>query len=291
MCSDHIIRGVAANGQIRCFAAYTKETVETARGFFDTSPVVTAALGRLLTAGAMMGSMMKGENDRLTLSIKGDGPVGGLTVTAGADSFVKGYANEPQVVIHARSDGKLDVAGAIGKGYLTVIRDMGLKEPYNGSVELVSGEIAQDITYYFASSEQVPSSVGLGVLMNRDNTVKVAGGFIIQLMPFAEDAVITQLEANLQGIDSVTSMLSSGMSTEDMLKKILEPMELEVLDTIPTGYRCDCSRERVLSAIASLGRADLESLTGPGDDIEVQCHFCNKKYSFTAKELERFSKK
>lgn len=287
---DYIIRGTAANGQIRCFAATTRDMAETGRANHDCSPVVTAALGRALTAGAMMGSMQKGDKDRLTLMFRGDGPMQGITVTAGSDSYVKGYALNPDVIIHAKPNGKLDVSGALGKGYLNVIKDMGLKEPYNGRVDLVSGEIAEDLTYYFASSEQVPSAVGLGVLMNKDNTVKQAGGFIIQLLPFADDAVVTQLEANLQYVDSVTNMLEEGKSPEDILRQILEPMELEVLDTIPTGFRCDCSKERTGAAIASLGRKDLKELIDAGETIEVKCQFCNSAYYFTVDEMKEFLK-
>ena len=285
MDSDYIVRGTAADDMIRCFAITARDMVEKARVFHDTSPVVTAALGRSLMAGAMMGSMQKGTEDKLTLSFRGDGPMGGITVTGGSDSYVKGYAINPRVMIPAKANGKLDVSGAMGKGYLMVIKDLGLKEPYNGRVDLVSGEIAEDLTWYFASSEQVPSSVGLGVLMNRENTVRCAGGFIIQLMPGASDAVITQLEANLGLIPSVTSMLDEGMTPEDILGKVLEPMELNIMDRIPTGYRCDCSKERVLSAIASLGRKDLESLVSEEEDIEVKCQFCNKAYTFTPGEM------
>jgi len=283
---DYIIRGTAAGGQIRCFAATTRDMVETARGYHNTSPVVTAALGRALTAGAMMGSMQKGAKDRLTLMFRGDGPMQGLTVTAGSDAYVKGYALNPDVFIHAKPNGKLDVSGALGKGYLNVIKDLGLKEPYNGRVDLVSGEIAEDLTYYFASSEQVPSAVGLGVLMNKDNTVKRAGGFIIQLMPFASDAVITQLEANIQFVTSVTDMLDQELSPEDILRQILEPMELEILDTIPTGFRCDCSKERTEAAVASLSRKDLQEMINDGETIEVKCQFCNTGYDFTVDELK-----
>lgn len=287
---DYIIRGTAAGGQIRCFAATTREMVEYARGCHDTSPVVTAALGRTLTAASMMGSMQKGEKDVLTIQLRGDGPMRGITVTAGSDSYVKGYALNPEVIIHAKPNGKLDVSGAIGKGYLNVIKDMGLKEPYNGRVDLVSGEIAEDLTYYFASSEQVPSSVGLGVLMNKDNTVKCAGGFIIQLMPFADDAVVTQLEANLQFVSGVTTMLDEGLSPEDILRRILEPMELEILDTIPTGFRCDCSKDRVSGVLASLGAKDLQGMIDDGESIEVKCQFCNSAYNFSVEELRAILK-
>lgn len=283
---DYIVRATAAGGQIRAFAATTKNMVEEARSRHDSSPVVTAALGRLLTAGSMMGSMLKGDKDVLTLQIRGDGPIGGLTVTGGSDSYVKGYAINPQVMIHAKANGKLDVSGSIGNGYLNVIKDMGLKEPYNGRVDLISGEIAEDLTYYFATSEQVPSSVGLGVLMNKDNTVKRAGGFIIQLMPFADDAVVTQLEANLQSVSSVTGMLDEGMSPEDILTRVVEPLEIEVLDRIDTGFRCDCSKDRVSRVIASLGKKDLKSLIDEGKDIEVKCDFCNTYYNFSVQELK-----
>lgn len=210
--SDYIVRATAANAQIRAFAATTRETVEKGRCVHETSPVMTAALGRLLTAGAMMGSMLKGEQDVLTLQIRGDGPAKGITVTADSSANVKGYVVEPQVMLPPNDKGKLDVGGAIGHGLLSVIKDMGLKEPYMGQTELQTGEIAEDLTYYFATSEQVPSAVGLGVLMEKDNTVKQAGGFIIQLMPFAEEEVIEKLEKNLAQVSSVTSLLDEGKS-------------------------------------------------------------------------------
>lgn len=291
MSEDYILRATAAGGQLRAFAATTRTMVETARTLHNTSPVVTAALGRALTAGAMMGSMLKGEKDILTIIFRGDGPMQGLTVTAGSDAYVKGYAIQPQVLIHAKPNGKLDVSGALGKGYLNVIKDMGLKEPYNGRVDLVSGEIAEDLTYYFATSEQVPSSVGLGVLMDKGNTVAQAGGFIIQLMPFADDAIITQLEANLQSISSVTQMLSDGMLPEDILRKIIEPMELEVLDKIPTGFRCDCSEQKVGRVLASLSRKDLQDMVNDGEPIEIKCSFCQKAYTFPVDDLKAILKK
>ncbi len=282
---DIIVRATAAGGFVRCFAATTRDMVEYARGLHNTSPVATAALGRTLTAAAMMGSMQKGEKELLTISIRGDGPMKGLTVTAGADSFVKGYPIVPDVVIPAKENGKLDVSGAIGHGYMTVVKDLGLKEPYVGQTELVSGEIAEDLTYYFANSEQVPSSVGLGVLMNRNNTVRCAGGFILQLMPDAPDYVITQLEANLGMFSSVTTALDEGASAEDMLRMLTEPLELEILDVIPTGYRCDCSRERVLKAIVSLGRDELAQMAAEKQDIEVKCQFCDSVYRFPPAEI------
>ena len=225
--NDYIVRATAAKGQIRAFAVTSAETVETARRAHDTSPVVTAALGRLLSAGAMMGAMMKGEDDLLTLQIQCDGPIGGLVVTADSHGHVKGYANHPEVMLPPNARGKLDVGGALGHGILSVIRDLGRKEPDAGQTARQTGEIAEDLTYYFASSEQTPSSVGLGVLMNRDNTVRCAGGFLIQLMPFAEEEVIEKLEKNLAGIDSVTACLDRGDTPEQLLEKLLEGLELE----------------------------------------------------------------
>ena len=284
--SDYIVRATAADTQIRAFACTTRETVETARISHNTSPVVTAALGRLLSAGAMMGSMLKGEKDILTLQIKGEGPVQGLTVTAGSQGKVKGYADVPDVILPANAAGKLDVGGAVGSGFLRVIKDMGLKEPYIGQTLLQTGEIAEDLTYYFATSEQVPSSVGLGVLMNRDNTVRQAGGFIIQLMPFVEDAVIDRLEENLKKISSVTTMLDEGNSPEQMLELVLEGLSVEVTDTMPTAFVCDCSRERVEKALVSLGKKELKNMIDEGEGITVNCHFCNKDYKFYMDDLQ-----
>lgn len=284
--SDYIVRVTAADTQIRAFACTTRETVEAARAAHNTSPVVTAALGRLLSAGAMMGSMLKGERDILTLQVRGDGPMKGLTVTADSRGQVKGYADVPDVILPANAAGKLDVGGAVGSGILSVIKDMGLKEPYVGQTMLQTGEIAEDLTYYFATSEQVPSSVGLGVLMNRDNTVRQAGGFIIQLMPFVEDAVIDRLEENLKKISSVTTMLDQGNSPEQMLKLVLEGLDLEVTDTMPTAFVCDCSRERVEKALVSLGRKELQDMIDEGEGITVNCHFCNKDYKFYMDDLK-----
>lgn len=283
---DYIVRVTAADAQIRAFAATTRNLVEEMREIHNTSPVVSAALGRMLTGGAMMGAMMKGEDDLLTLQVIGDGPIGGMTVTADAKGNVKGYANETQVLLPASAKGKLDVGTAVGKGSLRVIKDMGLKEPYVGQTTLQTGEIAEDLTYYFAASEQVPSSVGLGVLMERDNTVKQAGGFILQLMPFAEEAVISRLEANLQSFPSVTEVLEAGNPPEKMLEMLLDGLSMQVTDTIGTGYRCDCSKKRVERAIISIGRKDIEEMIADGEEIEVGCHFCNKKYTFSVDDLK-----
>ncbi len=289
--SDYLVRATAAEAQIRAFACTTKTTVEAARQAHDTSPVVTAALGRLLSAGAMMGSMQKGEEDLLTLQIKGDGPMQGLLVTADSKGGVKGYANVPDVILPANALGKLDVAGAVGHGTLSVIRDMGLKEPYVGQTLLQTGEIAEDLTYYFASSEQVPSSVGLGVLMERDNTVRQAGGFIVQLMPFAEDAAIDRLERNLSGITSVTAMLDAGDTPEQMLGRILEGLDCQVTDTCPVAFSCNCSKERIEKVLISLGKKEIQDMIHEGREVEVNCHFCNTHYRFSVEELKGIYRK
>lgn len=288
--SDYMIRATAANGQIRAFAATTRDLTEYARNAHNTSPVVTAALGRTMTAAVMMGSMLKGDKELLTVKIQGDGPIGSLTVTADSHGHVKGYAQNPVVLIQANSIGKLDVAGAIGKGVLSVIKDIGLKDPYVGQTDLVSGEIAEDLTYYYATSEQIPSSVGLGVLLDKENFVKQAGGFIIQVMPLAEDEVIDKVEESLKHIHSVTSLLEQGMTPEDMLHHLLGDLDLEILDRMPAQYACNCSKERVAKAIASIGRADLEDMIQAGETIETNCQFCGSHYYFTTEELKSFLK-
>ena len=288
--SDYIIRGMAADGQVRFFAGTTKEIVETARSIHNTSPVATAALGLLLTAGALMGAACKNDSDLLTLQIQCSGPIGGLTVTADAHCNVKGYVNNPEVILHANDKGKLDVAKALDMGVLSVIKDIGLKEPYIGQTQLVSGEIAEDLTYYFATSEQVPSSVGLGVLMDKDNHVRQAGGFIIQVMPDTDDEVIDKLEARLGEVHSVTEMLDKGMTPEDILNYVLEGMDVEILETVPTQYKCDCSFERVSKVIASLGKKELQEMIDDGKPVEVNCQFCGSHYKFDTEQLKEFIK-
>lgn len=288
--TDYIVRATAANGQIRAFAGTTKDTVEEARRRHGTSPVATAALGRLLTAGTMMGSMMKNDSDLLTLQVRGDGPLGSMTVTADSKGEVKGYVQNPDVILPPKN-GKLDVGGAVGIGLLTVIKDMGLKEPYSGQTILVSSEIAEDLTYYFANSEQVPSSVGLGVLMNKDNTVKCAGGFIIQLMPFATEEIIDKLEENLQGVTSVTSLLDAGCTPENILEKLLGNLDLEITDTMPAKFYCNCSKERVEQAIVSIGKKEIQEMIDEGKEVEVKCHFCNTAYTYSVEELKEILKR
>ena len=285
--ADYIVRATAANAQIRAFAITSKDTVEHARSAHDLSPVVTAALGRLMTGAVMMGSMLKGEKDLLTLQINGRGPVRSLVVTADAGGHVKGYAGSPQAMMPPNSAGKLDVGGVIGKGTLTVIKDMGLKEPYSSTVALQTGEIGDDLTYYFAASEQVPSVVALGVLMDRNNTVKQAGGFILQLMPFTEEAVIGALEKKLASLAPVTTLLEEGKSPEQILEEVLGDLGVEFTDRIPVSFYCNCSKERVEKVLTSLSREELKDLIDEGKDVELNCHFCNTDYTFSVEELRK----
>ncbi len=287
---DYIVRATAADSQVRAFAITAGELVEEARRRHNTSPVATAALGRLLAGGAMMGSMMKNDTDMLTVKVRGNGPLGGITVTADSKANVKGYVENPDVMLPPKN-GKLDVGGAVGIGIMQVIKDMGLKEPYVGDTMLVTSEIAEDLTYYFASSEQVPSSVGLGVLMERDNTVKCAGGFIIQMMPFAREETIAQIEENLKRVTSVTELLDKGFTPERILEELLGNVGLEITDTMPAKFTCNCSKERVEKAVASIGRKDIREMIDEGKDIEVKCHFCNSAYNYTVEDLKRIIKR
>ncbi len=287
---DYIVSAIAAGEQIRAFACTTRELVEHARTIHNTSRVMTAAFGRMLSAAAMMGSMMKGERDLLTLQIRSEGPAGGITVTADSSECVKGYVNNPNVDIPPKANGKLDVSGAMGPGFLRVIKDMGLKDPYVGEVALQTGEIAEDLTYYFAASEQVPSSVGLGVLVDRDDSVRCSGGFIIQLMPYASDEVIDRLEQNLKSIMPVTTMLDGGDTPEDMLKKVLEGFDISFTGNLPCAYKCNCNREKLENVMISLGKKELDSLIDEGKPVEVVCQFCNSKYTFTPDELRELVK-
>lgn len=287
---DYIIRGMAANHQVRFFAAYSKNLVEEARKRHETSPVATAALGRLLTGGAMMGAMCKNDTDVITIQIKCSGPIGGLVVTADAKANVKGYVYHKDVMLPPSKEGKLDVGKALDLGVLTVIKDLGLKEPYSGQTHLVSGEIAEDLTYYFAASEQIPTSVALGVLMNKDNTVRQAGGFMIQMMPFAEEKVIATLEERLKEFSSVTSHLDAGETPEDMMEKLFAGFDMSIEDKIPAQFSCNCSKERVSKAVISVGKEELTKMIEEGEPIEVNCHFCNSHYHFSVEELKEMLK-
>lgn len=292
--NDYIVRATAANDNIRVFAMTSRELVEEARVRHNTSNVATAALGRLLTAGALMGSMQKNDTDVLTLQIGCAGPIGGLTVTAGltphenasSSVHVKGYVNNPNVDLPLNAKGKLDVGGALGAGLLTVIKDMGLKEPFSGQTELISGEIAEDLTYYFANSEQVPSSVALGVLVAPDGPVICAGGMIIQLLPFATDEVIAKLEERIKNLEPMTTMLGRGMTCEQILESIFGDMDLHIMDTIPAEFMCDCSKDRVRKAVMSIDNKDIRDMIADKKPIEVNCHFCGANYSFTVEELK-----
>lgn len=285
--SDYLVRATAADAQVRAFAVTSRDLVEEARSRHNLSPVVTAALGRLMTGACLMGSMLKGEKDVLTLQISGDGPVRGMTVTADSQGNVKGYAQSPQAMMPPNAQGKLDVGGVIGKGYLTVIKDMGMKDPYASQVELQTGEIADDLTYYFAASEQVPSCVALGILMERNNTVKQAGGFIIQLMPFAQEEVIQKLEEKVSSIQSVTTLLEEGNTPEQILSLLLGDMGLEITEKTTVQFLCGCSKERVEKVLYSLKKEDLREMIAEGKDVELHCHFCNTNYVFTVDELKK----
>jgi molecular chaperone Hsp33 len=285
MNGDYLIRATAADEKVRAFAIRSTEMAATARETHKTLPVVTAALGRLLSAGAMMGSMMKGENDKLTLQMKGDGPIGMMTVTADSHGNIKGFPANPAVDIPRKYAGKLDVGAAVGKGILTVIMDLGLREPYNGQVEIQTGEIGDDLAYYFTASEQTPSAVGLGVMVDTDSSVKHSGGFIIQLMPDADEETVAAIESKVNGAPSVTSMMEDGMTPEDILEYYLGDLDLKINETEPVRFYCDCSKEKVARALATISRKDLEEIINDGEEIEVKCYFCNSAYKFGIDEL------
>lgn len=284
---DYIVRATAADHAVRAFAITSKHLTETARLCHHTSPVVSAALGRLLAAGAMMGIMMKGKDDLLTVQVICDGPLKGMTVTADSAGHVKGYPNVANVELPPNKLGKLDVGGAVGSGILRVIQDMGLKEPYVGTTQLQTGEIAEDLTYYFASSQQVPSSVGLGVLVDTDCSIRQAGGFIVQLMPYASEEVIGQLEHNIRHISSVTDMLEQGAAPEDILRNVLAGMDLDITGKeCAASFQCNCSKERVTKALLSISKKDLQDIVNDNEPIEIKCQFCNKAYTFDVDELK-----
>jgi len=281
---DYVLKATAGNGQIRVFAATTGGLAETARRLHQTSPVVTKALGRLLTAGSLMGSMMKNADELITLKIAGDGPISGLLVTADAKGNVKGYpyVNDLLDTLEA----SMPVSEAIGEGTLNILKDIGLKEPYVGYSPLVSGELAEDLTYYYAQSEQIPTSVSLGVLLNDDGTVRQAGGFIIQLMPNTDDKVIDALEEALSDTPSLTKLLDEGKTLEAIMDDLFKDLSLKVSKTEITRFICDCSRQRITKALTSIGKNDLIEMISDQEDIEVNCDFCKEKYSFSPEDLQ-----
>ena len=282
---DYMVRATAAGETVRAFAVRSTDLVAEAREIHHTFPVVTAALGRLLSAGAMMGSMMKGDNDRLTLQMSGDGPIGQMTVTVDSHGNVKGFPEHPDVDIPEKYQGKLDVGGAVGKGILTVIMDLGMDKPYNGQVEIQTGEIGDDIAYYYTVSEQTPSAVGLGVMVDTDSSVKHAGGYIIQVMPDAKEETIKAIEDKVFLADSVTVMMEDGKTPEDILEYFLGDLGLEILDKTEVRFHCDCSREKVAGALATISKKDLDEIINDGEEIEVRCHFCNSAYKYSVDEV------
>ena len=289
---DYMVRATAGNAQIRAFAATTKDLAEYARKAHNLSPIAAAALGRLMTGTAMMGTMMDNDDDLITVKMDGDGPLKGVLATADRHGNVKGYAVNPYVIMEPNAAGHLNVGGGIGEGTLTVIRDMGLKEPYVGQVPLYSGEVAEDLTYYFTKSEQTPSSVGLGVLVERESlSVIAAGGFIIQLLPFADEQTITHLEFNLQKFSSVTDILKAGKTPEDLLKIVLEGFDIEFTDKVDLNFYCDCDKDRVERALMLIGKKDIQEMIDDGKDVELRCHFCNKAYTFSVDELKAIKEK
>jgi len=283
---DYIVRASLANDSVRAFAISSTHLVAEARERHRTLPVVTAALGRLLSAGAIMGSMMKGDKDIVTVSLKGDGPAGYITVTADSHGHVKGFPGNPNVDIPRKYAGKLDVGAAVGRGLLTVRYDLGLKEPYSGQVEIQTGEVAEDLAYYFTVSEQLPSAVGLGVMVDTDSSVKHAGGFIVQLLPDAPEDVIELLEKKLANLEPVTTMMEQGMTPEEMLLHIFEGVDIEFTERHDVKFYCDCSKEKVKRALAAISDKDLQDIVNDDEDIEVKCFFCNTAYKFSIADIK-----
>lgn len=283
--ADVIVRGIAANGLVRAFATTTRRTVQEVRDRHQTSPVATAALGRLLTAGAMMGAMLKDPGELMTLAVRGDGPLGGITVTADALGHVKGYVGNPDVWLPLNAAGKLDVGGAVGAGSLTVVQDQPWGEPYSSQVDLISGEIGDDVAAYFVTSEQVPTSVGLGVLVDTDLSVRQAGGFIVQLMPGYDEGLVERLEANIGRIGSVTDLLEQGLGPRDILGRALEGLDYRETQESPVAFQCNCSRERTERVLITLGAEQLQELVDEGEPVELRCSFCGSAYTFGIDEV------
>ncbi|MCQ6563702.1 Hsp33 family molecular chaperone HslO [Paenibacillus mendelii] len=285
MDKDILVRGTAWGGKIRVFAVRSTQLVDELRRRHDTYPTTTAALGRTAAAGAMMGAMLKGE-EKITIQVKGDGPAGQIVIDANAHGEVRGYVDNPEVQLSSNAQGKLDVAGAVGRsGYIHIIKDLGLKEPYRGSIPIISGELAEDFTYYFATSEQTPSVVGLGVLVDTDGSVLHAGGFIVQLMPGVTDEEITRLEQAVAVMPSVTTLLGQGETPEGVLRRLVGD-DLQLMDTLDIVFQCKCSHERVEKTLISMGEHELNQLIEDDGRAEVVCHFCNETYVFDRPQLE-----
>ncbi|MBK3496899.1 Hsp33 family molecular chaperone HslO [Viridibacillus sp. YIM B01967] len=285
---DYLVRALGFNNSVRAFAVSTTETIGEAQRRHDTWPTTSAALGRTMTASVMMGAMLKGE-DKITVKVEGNGPVGPIIVDANAKGEVRGYVTNPHVEFELNPQGKLDVRRAVGaEGTLTVVKDLGLRDFFSGQVPIVSGEIAEDFTYFFATSEQVPSSVGLGVLVNTDDSILAAGGFIIQLMPGVEDETITEIEKHLSNIEPVSKMIEKGYTPEEILEAVLGKENVQMLDTMPVKFECNCSKERFGAAIISLGESEIRDMIEEDGKAEAQCHFCQEKYQYSKEELEGF---
>lgn len=283
---DYLVKALAFEGQIRAYAAKTTDTVGEAQKRHGTWPIPSAALGRTMTAGVMMGAMLKGE-EKLTIKIDGSGPIGPILVDSNAKGEVRGYVTNPQVHMEQNAQGKLNVGKAVGSnGTLTVVKDIGLRDFFSGQVELVSGELGEDFSYYFVSSEQVPSSVGVGVLVNPDNSVLAAGGFIVQLMPGTKEETIVKIEKRLKEIPPVSSLIEKGFTPEKLLEELLGEGNVKFLEKVPISFSCNCSKDRFAAAITGLGKQEIHDMIEEDGKAEVHCHFCNEKYLFTKEELE-----
>lgn len=286
---DYLVKALGYNGQVRAYTVSTTETVGEAQRRHYTWPTASAALGRAMTAGLMMGAMLKGE-EKLTIKIEGGGPIGAILVDSNAKGEVRGYVTNPHVHFDLNEHGKLDVRRAVGTdGMLTIVKDIGLRDHFTGQVPIVSGELGEDFTYYFATSEQVPSSVGVGVLVNPDNSIQTAGGFIIQLMPGTDDSTITEIENRLQSIPPVSKMIQAGLTPEEVLDQLLGEGNVKVLEKMPVSFQCQCSRERISNALISLGKAEIQDIIEEEGKAEAQCHFCNEQYQFSKEELEELA--
>ncbi|SES43364.1 Hsp33 family molecular chaperone HslO [Psychrobacillus sp. OK032] len=285
---DYLVRALAFEGSVRAFAVRTTDTVGEAQRRHGTWPTASAALGRSMTATVMMGAMLKGE-DKLTIKVEGNGPIGPMIIDSNAKGEVRGYVTNPQTHFDLNDKGKLDVRRAVGtEGTLTTVKDLGMRDFFTGQVPITSGEIAEDFTYYFAVSEQVPSSVGLGVLVNPDNTILAAGGFIIQLMPGADDETITIIEEHLNKMEPVSKLIERGLTPEELLYEILGQENVQVLSTMPVAFECNCSKDRFGSAIISLGESEIREMIAEDGGAEAHCHFCMEKYNYSVEELESF---